>query len=100
MGRSAVEYTRDLGDERLSGLRERSYMKYPTVEKGNLCNPPPGERQGIKWRNGVVIPQSKTLTQNCPWPKELEGQKREKTEERRSSYSPKVGSSSRKASKA
>jgi hypothetical protein len=34
-----------------------------------------GVRQGIKWRDGVAIPQSKTLTQNCSCLKELQGQK-------------------------
>jgi hypothetical protein len=33
------------------------------------------ERQGIKWRDGVAIPQSKTLTHNCSCLKELQGQK-------------------------
>jgi hypothetical protein len=30
---------------------------------------------GIKWRNGVAIPQSKTQTQICFCLKELQGQK-------------------------
>jgi hypothetical protein len=30
------------------------------------------ERQGIKWRDGVAIPQSKPLTQNCSCLKELQ----------------------------
>jgi hypothetical protein len=33
------------------------------------------ENQGIKWRDEVAIPQSKTLTQDCPCLKELQGQK-------------------------
>ena len=50
-------------------------MKYSTMVRGNLQSPPPLEKQGIKWKGGVVIPQSKTLTQNCSCIKELQGQK-------------------------
>jgi hypothetical protein len=38
-------------------------------------SPSPVERWGIKWRDEVAIPQSKTLTQNCSCLKELQGQK-------------------------
>jgi hypothetical protein len=58
-------------------------------------SPPPVERQDIKWRDRVVIPQSKTMTHNCSSLKELQGQKIEKSlRERRSSDRPKLGSSS------
>jgi hypothetical protein len=40
-------------------------MKCPIVERGNLYSPSPEERWGIKWRDGVAIPQSKALTKNC-----------------------------------
>jgi hypothetical protein len=50
-------------------------MKCPTEGRGNLESLPPVERQGIKLRDGVAIPQSKTLTQNCSCIKELQGQK-------------------------
>jgi hypothetical protein len=32
-------------------------------------------KAGIKWRDGVAIPQSKTLVQNCSFLIELQGQK-------------------------
>jgi hypothetical protein len=35
----------------------------------------PSSLQGLKWRNGVAILQSKTMTQNCSRLKELQGQK-------------------------
>jgi hypothetical protein len=40
-------------------------MNCPIVRRGSLWSPCPVERQGINWRDGVAIPQSKTLTQNC-----------------------------------
>jgi hypothetical protein len=49
------------------------------VRKLNLKNPPSLEREHIKWRDGVAIPYSKTLTQNCPCLKELQGQKWRRT---------------------
>ena len=45
----------------------------PNSGGGNLQSPSPGERQGIKWRDGVTTPQSKTLTQNCSCLKEVQG---------------------------
>jgi hypothetical protein len=33
------------------------------------------ERQGIRWKDEVAIPQLKILTQNCSCLKELQGQK-------------------------
>jgi len=50
-------------------------MKCPTVRRGNLESLPPVERQGIKWRDGVNIPQPETLTRNCFCLKTLQGQK-------------------------
>jgi hypothetical protein len=38
--------------------------------------------EGIKWRDGVAIPQSKTLTQICSCLKELQGQNGEEPEEK------------------
>jgi hypothetical protein len=66
-----LDCTRHLGGEKLSVLKG----KCPTVGRGNLQSPPPVERQGIKWRDGVAIPQSKILTQNCSCLKELQGWK-------------------------
>jgi hypothetical protein len=62
-----LESTRNLGGKRHSGLKGMD----PTVGSGNLLSPPPIERHDIKWRDGVAIPQSKTLTQNCSYLKEL-----------------------------
>jgi hypothetical protein len=33
------------------------------------------ERQGIKWGDGVAIPQSRALTQHCSYLEKLQGQK-------------------------
>jgi hypothetical protein len=69
-----LECTRDLGGERLSGFKGRD-LRCPRVGRETLPSPPPVYRQGIKWRNRIAIPQSKTLTQNCPCLEELQGQK-------------------------
>lgn len=50
-------------------------MECPTLERENLRNLPPVQRQGTKWRDGVAILQSKPLTQICSCLKELQGQK-------------------------
>jgi hypothetical protein len=47
-----LKSTRDLGGETVSGLNRVDLS--PTVERGNLNTPPPIERQGLKWRNGVT----------------------------------------------
>jgi hypothetical protein len=57
-------------------------MKCPIVGRGNLQSLNPINRQGIKGRNGVAIPQSKTLTQNCYSLKELQEQNGEEPEEK------------------
>ena len=50
-------------------------MKCPRVGRRNMWNLPAVGRQGIKWRDGVAIPKSNTLTQNCTSLKELQRQK-------------------------
>jgi hypothetical protein len=47
------------------------------MERGNYDGEslPPVKRQGIKLRDGVAIPQSKTPTQNCSCLKELQEEK-------------------------
>ena len=57
-------------------------MKCPAVGRGNLQSPPPEERQDIKWKDGVAIPQSKALTQNCFCLKELLEKNGEKPKEK------------------
>jgi hypothetical protein len=48
-------------------------MKCTTLGRGNLYSPPSVERQDIKLRDGLAIPQSITLIQNCSFLKELQG---------------------------
>jgi hypothetical protein len=48
--------------------------KCPAIRRGN-SSPPPVDRQGFKWRDGVNNPQTKFLTQNCSCLKEPQGQK-------------------------
>ena len=84
-------------DQVLEGIQERSSEGQHTPEtwevrdsqdlKGGTLDEMPyrvereliestfSRRQGIKWRDGVAIPQSKTLTQNCSCLKELQRQK-------------------------
>jgi hypothetical protein len=50
--------------------------------------------QDIKWKEGVDIPQTKTLTLNCSCLKGLQGKKDEESEERTSSDRTKLGSTS------
>jgi hypothetical protein len=50
-------------------------MKCLRVGRGNLQSTLPVERQGIKWRDGMAILKSKTLTKNSSHLKELHGQK-------------------------
>jgi hypothetical protein len=47
----------------------------PYSRERELVEPTSSRRQGIKWRDGVAIPQSKTLMQNCSFMKEQQGQK-------------------------
>ena len=42
--------------------------------EGELVESTTSEGQDIKWRDGVAIPQSKALTQNCFCLKGLQGQ--------------------------
>jgi len=63
------------GEGRQERSSEQNEWKCSTVGRGNSQSPPPVERWGIKWRDGVAIPQSKILTQNCSCLKELQGQK-------------------------
>ena len=49
------------------------------------------ERQVIKCRNGFAIPQSKSLTQNCPCQKEMQRQKWRKTEEKSPQWQAQTG---------
>ena len=58
------------------------------------------ERQDIKWKDGVAIPQSKALTQNCFCLKELLEKMEKSLRKRRSSDRRKLGSSSIRGIKA
>jgi hypothetical protein len=62
------------GETRLGSEGETLY-EMPNTEERELVESTSSRRQGIKWKNRVVIPQSKTLTQNCSRLKELQGQK-------------------------
>ena len=69
-------------------------MTCPTVERENLESPLPVETQGIKWRDGVAIPQSKA-DPKFVLSRRTAGKKMEKRlRESRSSNRPKLGSSS------
>ena len=59
-----LECTRDLEGDRFSKLKG-TLDEMPYNGERELVELPSVERQGIKWREGVAIPQSKTLTQNC-----------------------------------
>jgi hypothetical protein len=74
-------------------------VQCPTVERGNTWNPPPIEREGIKWREGLSIPQSKILTQNCFSLKKAAEKRMEKKQRESSSDWSKLGSISRGCSK-
>jgi hypothetical protein len=50
-------------------------MKCSTVGRGILESPTPVERQDMMWKNGVAIPQSKSLAQNCSCLPKLQRQK-------------------------
>ena len=47
--------------------------KVPNNQERELKSPPPVDRQGLKWRDWVINPQSKLLTQNYFCLKELQG---------------------------
>jgi hypothetical protein len=65
------ESTSDLEGERLSGLKG-TLDEMPNGGERELAESTGAvERQGIKWREGVAIPQSKILIQNCSCLKEL-----------------------------
>ena len=51
----------------------------PHSGEKELVEPTSSKRQGIKWKDGVVISQSKTLTQNCSCLKDLQGEKWRRT---------------------
>ena len=53
----------------------------PNSRERELVESPPVETQSITWKDGVAIPQSKTLTQNCSCLKELKGKRGKVTEE-------------------
>ena len=64
-------------------------MKCPTVGRGTC-------RIHLQWKHGVAIPQSNTLTHNCSYLEKTAWTKMENSlRKKRSSYRPKVGSSSR-----
>lgn len=54
-------------------------MKCSTVGRGNLYCPPPMEGQDIKWRDGVVFPQSKISDPELFLPDKIAGIKMEKS---------------------
>ena len=83
----------------LKTQRRDPKVQCPTVERGNTWNPPPIEREGIKWREGLSIPQSKILTQNCFSLKKAAEKRMEKKQRESSSDWSKLGSISRGCSK-
>ena len=70
MGEPSRKYQRP-GGERLSELNGGDLSKNGQQWKSK--SPPPADRQGLKWRDGLT--KSKFLTQNCFCLKELQGQK-------------------------
>jgi hypothetical protein len=67
----SLECTRDLGGERISRISSKggTFDEMPNSGERELVESTFSRKTGIKWRDGVAIPQSKTLTQ-----KELQGQ--------------------------
>jgi hypothetical protein len=51
----------------------------PYSEKRELEEPTSSRKNGHQVRDGVAIPQSKSLTHNCSCLKELQGQNRKRT---------------------
>jgi hypothetical protein len=80
--------------------REESYMKCPTMKRGNLKHPPLVERQGIKWRDEITIPVKNSVPELF-MSERTAGTKIEKSlRKRKSNYSSKLGSSTREGPKA
>jgi hypothetical protein len=48
--------------------------KMPNIGERDLVQFTCSRKIGIKWRDGVANPWSKTLTQNCPYLNKLQGQ--------------------------
>jgi hypothetical protein len=53
------ECTRDLGDEKLSGLKVRTLDEMPYSEERELVEPTSSKKTGHQVRDGVAIPKSK-----------------------------------------
>ena len=73
------ECTRDLGGKRLSGSKGESLDEMPYSGERGLVEPTSSKKIGYKVRNGIVIPQSKTLTHKCSCLKELQRQQWRRT---------------------
>jgi hypothetical protein len=69
-------------------------MKCPKVVRGNLQHPSPVERQGIKWKDGIAIPQSNSDPELFLSERTAERKMEKSPGKRRSSDRPKFRSSS------
>ena len=53
------ECTRDLGDERFSGFKERELGEMPNIKEREISEPTSSRKTGGQVRDGAAIPQSK-----------------------------------------
>ena len=61
----SLECARDLEDERLSGFKGKNLYEMANRRERELVELTSSGNRTSNWRDGVAIPESKPLTQNC-----------------------------------